>query len=124
MYIATAAATGSPRATMVWQRDVLETQYNVELVGWPADIEFVSPGYLGSIPKLKRIRAGFRRGAIRFVALTPAEVKRRRRQRAAAAHACRVLQTSAHLKPVTWWRIGLSVKAQVVEEVEDIEEAV
>lgn len=110
---------------MVWERHVLETQYNLELVGWPADVEFVSPGYLGSIDKLKRIRSAFKRGAIRFVALTLAEVKRRRRQRAAAAHARRVLQTEAHLKPITRWRDGLSLKkAQAVEEVEEIEEAI
>ena len=108
---------------MVWQRHELETKYNLKLVGWPADVEFVSPGYQGSIRKLKHIRAAFERGAIRLEALTPAEVKRRRRRRAAAAHARRALQHSVDWKSVTQWRIGFSAK-RTVEEPEEIEEAV
>lgn len=111
---------------MFWQREKLESAYSVELVGWPDDVELVSPGYMRSIRKLERIRAAFERGTIRFVALTPAEVGRHRRQRATAAHARRVLQHPAlSMKGITQWRAALVVKkTRVREEVDDIEEAV
>ena len=111
---------------MFWQREKLESVYGVELVGWPGDVELVSPGYMRSIRKLERIRAAFERGTIRFVALTPAEVGRRRRERATAAHTRRVLQHPAPtMKSITQWRPALVVKkTKAREEVEDIEEAV
>lgn len=80
------AATGNRHATMMYTlhettgAQKIIFRYGVELVGWPKDVTFESPGHISSIHKLNRLRAGFERGRIRFRRLSAAEISRRERR--------------------------------------------
>jgi hypothetical protein len=58
-----------------YERRICQT-YGVKLIGWLEDFgAFRSPSYLGAIPKLKKIVALLKSGALRFEKMSAQEVK-------------------------------------------------
>ncbi|GJF00991.1 hypothetical protein PsYK624_172950, partial [Phanerochaete sordida] len=65
-------ASGDERARMLWTSSPSDIPnvtylYNVELVGWPADIVFDSPSRNSSLTQLTTLVRGFEGGDIKFV---------------------------------------------------------
>lgn len=82
----TAAATGNPWVSMLWACEEqtglprLLFRHGVLVRGWPWDMPFEAPGYIGSLRRLQRIADGLRHGTIWFDVLTPDEVVRIERE--------------------------------------------